>query len=147
MFSVVGKVVFPTGEVMKKVDALARAVMGIRSWGITTKIPTQRKEQGGVELVMPSVYLRHLHSKYCVQYVSHPDSVPRAQKEEFERWRGPALDTTLTRMNWTRLPVQAGTGARKAWTSLATSAKAYGLLKAGLAGIAIPVSQMQHIPL
>ena len=101
--------------------------MGIKSWGITTKILTQRKEQGGVELVMPSVYLRHLHSKYYVQYVSHPDSVPRVQKEEFERWRGPALGTTLARttMNWTRQPVQAGTGARKAWTSLATSAKAY----------------------
>ena len=81
VFSVVGKVVFPTEEVMKKVDAMARAVMGIKSWGITTKILTQRKEQGGVELVMPSVYLRHLHSKYYVQYVSHPDSVPRVQKD------------------------------------------------------------------
>ena len=122
VFSVVGKVVFPTEEVTKKVDALARAVIRIKSWGITTRILTQRKEQGGVELVMPSVYLRHLHSKYYVQYVLSPDSMPRAQKEEFEKWRSSALDTTLaqTTMNWTRLQVQAGTGVRRAWTSLAT---------------------------
>ena len=46
VFSVVGKVVYPTEEVLKKVDALARAVMGIKSWGLTTQILTQRKEQG-----------------------------------------------------------------------------------------------------
>ena len=62
VFSVVGKVVYPTEEILKKVDALARAVMGIKSWGLTTQILTQRKEQGGADLVMPSVYSKHLHS-------------------------------------------------------------------------------------
>ena len=63
VFSVVGKVVYPTEEIQKKVDALARAVMGIKSWGLTTQILTQRREQGGADLVMPSVHLKHLHSK------------------------------------------------------------------------------------
>ena len=47
---VVGKVVYPTEGIMKKSDALARAVMGIKSWGLTTQIMIQRKEQGGADL-------------------------------------------------------------------------------------------------
>ena len=85
VFSVVGKVVYPTEEIQKKVDALARAVMGIKSWGLTTQIPIQRREQGGADLVMPSVYLKHLHSKYYVKSVLSPDCVPRSQREELER--------------------------------------------------------------
>ena len=45
------------------------------------------------------------------------------------------------------MPLQAGTGARKAWTALATSAKAYGQLKSRLTGMNIPMSQMAQIPL
>ena len=55
VFSVVGKVGYPTDEILKKIDALARAVMGIKSWGMTTQILTQRKEQGGADLVIASV--------------------------------------------------------------------------------------------
>ena len=40
----VGKVVYPTEGIMRKVDTLARAVMGIKSWGLTTQILTQRKD-------------------------------------------------------------------------------------------------------
>ena len=107
MFSVVGKVVYPTEEILKRVDALARAVMGIKSWGLTTQILIQRREQGGADLVMPSVYLKHLHSKYYVKSVLSPDCVPRSQREEFEKWRGPAIATTLARttINWARMPV------------------------------------------
>ena len=45
------------------------------------------------------------------------------------------------------MPIQAGTGCRKAWRPLATSAKAYGQLKAKLRGMQIPITQMAQIPL
>ena len=114
VFSVAGKVVYPTEGLMKKVDTLGRAVMGIKSWGLTTQILTQRKEQGGADLVMPSVYLRHLHSKYHVKSVLNANCVPKSQQEEFNKWRSPALSAPLARtmFNWTQLPLQAGMGAR-----------------------------------
>ena len=97
VFSVVGKVVYPTQGIMRKVDTLARAVRGIKSWGPTTQILTQRKEQGGADVVMPSLYLRHLHSKHYVKSVLNPDCALQSQQEEFNRWRSPALSTTLAR--------------------------------------------------
>ena len=80
VFSVVAKVVYPNQEVQKKVDALARTVMGIKSWSMTTQIMQQDKRKGGVGLCMPSTYLMHLHSKYYVQYVVNPNSIPRFNK-------------------------------------------------------------------
>ena len=87
--------------------------------------------------------------KYYVKSVLHPDCVPKSQQEEFNKWRSPALSTTLARrtFNWTRQPLQAGMGARGAWLSLATSAKAYRQLKSGLTGISIPMAQLAQIPL
>ena len=52
---------------------------------------------------MPSVYLRHLHSKYYVKSLLTADCVPESQQEEFNKWRSLALSTTLARttFNWT----------------------------------------------
>uniref|UniRef100_A0A7S1IBV4 Uncharacterized protein n=1 Tax=Eutreptiella gymnastica TaxID=73025 RepID=A0A7S1IBV4_9EUGL len=148
VFSVVGKVVYPTQEIQRKVDALARTVMGIKSWSMTTQIMLQDEKKGGVGLCMPSTYLLHLHSKYYVQYVLSPNSVPKNQQEIFERWRSPGLQTSLAKMafNRHRLPVKAGTGA-EAWTTLSSSAKAYGQIKSKIPGQVLPMAQMMEIPL
>ena len=69
VFSVVGKVVYPTQEMQRKVDALARTIMGIKSWSMTTQIILQDKKKGGVELCMPSTYLLHLHSHTVLRAV------------------------------------------------------------------------------
>ena len=100
VFSVVGKVVYQTQEIMSKVDAIARTVMGIESWSLTTHIMTQDKKKGGVGLCMPSTYLLHLHSKYYVDYMKFPDRVPKSQQELFEAWRSPGLKTSMARINF-----------------------------------------------
>ena len=41
MFSVVGKVVYPTEQILQKVDALAWAVIGIKSWGLPDSNPEE----------------------------------------------------------------------------------------------------------
>ena len=129
VFDVVGRMVYPTDKICSRVDDVARKAMGAKSYGLTAAHLQQPTGKGGVGLILPSLYLQHLHSKRYVQWALDPDSLPQMHTKAFDSWRWPYLDNKISResVNLATHPVQFSEGKKgEVWPSLATSAKAYG---------------------
>ena len=150
VFDVVDKLVYPVQQVRTRVDSIAQHSLKMANWSMTDAINMQPEDKGGIGMILPSQYLRFLHSKRYVYLIKNPDTLTGAQLRSFEEWKGDQLQDKLSRkhINWSKEPVRKADGeSGRPWLGMATAAKAHEELRPKMAGLHEPKESVTRPPL
>ena len=73
-------------QICSRVDKMARKAVGAKFYGLVAAPLQQPKGKGGIGFILPPPFLKYIHSKWYVQWMRYPESLPVVQAKAPDTW-------------------------------------------------------------